>query len=85
VEDASLTHTNISFISEFVTALLGFLSSSVHLADWCACNILCMDAFRLNQTGKLSVREIYHDHGLDDYDHEHDDYDHQAKWQKAHS
>jgi hypothetical protein len=32
--------------------------------------ISCMPAFRLNQTGKLSFREVYHNHENHDYDHE---------------
>jgi hypothetical protein len=31
-----------------------------------------MPAFRLNQTGKLSVTEVYHDHENHEYDHEND-------------
>jgi hypothetical protein len=31
-----------------------------------------MHAFRLNQTGKSSFREVYHDHENHDYDHEND-------------
>jgi hypothetical protein len=27
-----------------------------------------MHAYRLNQTGKLSVREVYHDHEKDNHD-----------------
>ena len=34
--------------------------------------ISCMHAFRLNQRGKLSFREAYHDHENHDYDHETD-------------
>jgi hypothetical protein len=34
------------------------------------CMISCMNAYRLNQTGKSSFREVYHDHEKHDYDHE---------------
>ena len=34
--------------------------------------ISCIHAYRLNQTGKSSVREVYHDNENHDYDHETD-------------
>ena len=37
-----------------------------------ACMISCMHAFWLNQRGKLSFREAYHDHENHDYNHETD-------------
>ena len=37
-----------------------------------ACMISCMHAYRLNHTGKSSLREVYHDHENHEYDHEND-------------
>jgi hypothetical protein len=37
-----------------------------------ACMFSCMHAFWLNQIGKLSFREAYHDHENHDYDHKTD-------------